>query len=103
MSDLPGATLTRRSRSTERLLRKLDAASPRQPDRRPPRRAAWGYREPVPAFAALRGHVAFYPGCMDACHLDDERVRAQPGYFYGGWITAEIQGPFKGPAGTRGW
>ena len=40
---------------------------------------------------------------MDACHLDDELVRAQPGDFYGGWITAEIQGPFKGPAGTRGW
>ena len=64
---------------------------------------AWAYPEPVPAFAALRDHVSFYPGRMDACLLDDERVQAQEGGFYGGWITADIQGPFKGAAGTRGW
>lgn len=66
-------------------------------------RAAWYYPDPVPAFAALAGHVAVYPGRMDACYLDDERVRAQEGDFYGGWITDEIVGPFKGGPGTWGW
>jgi uncharacterized protein (DUF427 family) len=65
--------------------------------------AAWSYPEPVAAFAALRDHVAFYPGRMDACFLGDERVRAQEGDFYGGWITADLQGPFKGGRGTLGW
>jgi hypothetical protein len=47
--------------------------------------------------------VAFYPGRMEACYVDDERVQAQPGDFYGGWITNEIVGPFKGGAGSWGW
>jgi hypothetical protein len=46
--------------------------------------------------------VAFYAGRVDAAYLDDERVTAQEGDFYGGWITGDLQGPFKGPAGTRG-
>ncbi len=66
-------------------------------------RAAWFYPEPVPAFAALRDHVALYPGAMDACHVAGERVRPQEGGFYGGWITDEIAGPFKGGPGTTGW
>ena len=66
-------------------------------------RAAWHYPEPDPAYAALLGHVSFYPGRMDACLLGEERVRAQAGDFYGGWITADLAGPFKGPPGTRGW
>ena len=66
-------------------------------------RAAWTYRDPVPAYAALRDHVAFYPSRMDACWLDDELVQAQAGDFYGGWITAALRGPFKGAPGTRGW
>ena len=66
-------------------------------------RAAWFYPEPVAAFAALRDHVAVYPGRMEACFVDDERVRAQEGDFYGGWITDEVVGPFKGAPGTRGW
>jgi len=65
--------------------------------------AAWAYPHPAAPYAALRDHVAFYPGRMDACWLDDERVRSQPGDFYGGWITADLVGPFKGGAGTRGW
>ena len=47
--------------------------------------------------------MSFYPGRMDACWLGEERVRAQAGDFYGGWITADLAGPFKGPPGTRGW
>jgi len=65
--------------------------------------AAWTYRSPVPAYAALRDHIAFYPGRVEACWLDDERVLAQEGDFYGGWVTADITGPFKGGPGTRGW
>jgi len=65
--------------------------------------AAWAYPEPTPAFAPIAGWVAVYPSRMDACHLDDERVEAQEGDFYGGWITSEILGPFKGGRGTWGW
>jgi len=65
--------------------------------------AAWGYTDPSPAFAAIKDHVAFYAGRMDACFVDDELVTPQPGDFYGGWITADIEGPFKGGPGTRGW
>jgi uncharacterized protein (DUF427 family) len=64
---------------------------------------AWTYRDPAPGYAALRDHVAFYPGRMDACRLGDERVRAQAGDFYGGWVTADLRGPFKGGPGTAGW
>jgi hypothetical protein len=66
-------------------------------------RCAWTYRDPAPRYAALRDHVAVYPGRMDACWLDDERVRSQEGDFYGGWITADVTGPFKGGPGTFGW
>ncbi len=66
-------------------------------------RAAWTYPEPVAVYAALRDHVAFHPGRMDACWLGDERVQSQAGDFYGGWITAELRGPFKGGPGTAGW
>ena len=65
--------------------------------------AAWYYPEPTPDFSALKDHVAFYPGLMDACYVNEEKVKAQEGDFYGGWITRNIVGPFKGEAGTRGW
>ena len=64
---------------------------------------AWGYDEPSEPFAPIRGHVAFYASRMDACYVDDELVVAQPGGFYGGWITSDVAGPFKGGPGTRGW
>lgn len=65
--------------------------------------AAWTYRNPSTAYRALRDHVAFYPSRMDRCLLDDEVVLAQEGDFYGGWVTADLQGPFKGGPGTLGW
>jgi uncharacterized protein (DUF427 family) len=71
-------------------------------DRRSPD-AAWSYPDPSPAFAALRDHLAFYPSRVDECIVDGEVVRSQPGDFYGGWITAEVVGPFKGDPGTMGW
>ncbi len=72
-------------------------------DSRRVERAAWTYRDPSPAFETIRDAVAFYPELMDECTLDGEIVTAQEGDFYGGWITAEIIGPFKGPPGTHGW
>ena len=65
--------------------------------------AAWSYPDPTPAFAPIRDYVAFYPALMDACFVDGERVRPQPGGFYGGWITADVIGPFKGEPGTTFW
>ena len=56
-----------------------------------------------PAYADLRGTVAVYPGRMDACTVDGEVVRAQEGAFYGGWVTDDVVGPFKGGPGTHGW
>ena len=63
----------------------------------------WAYPNPAPAFAAIRDHVAFYAAPLDGCFVDGERVTPQPGGFYGGWITADIVGPFKGEPGTMGW
>jgi uncharacterized protein (DUF427 family) len=65
--------------------------------------AAWSYPDPTPAFAAIKDAVAFYADKMDACYVDDEQVMPQPGGFYGGWITADVVGPFKGGPGTWGW
>ena len=65
--------------------------------------AAWCYDTPSEAFALIRGHVAFYAQRMDACFVDDEQVTPQPGRFYGGWITPDVVGPFKGGPGSRGW
>ena len=65
--------------------------------------AAWSYADPVPAYAALRDHLCFYPSRVDECWLGDELVRSQKGDFYGGWITADLRGPFKGAPGTLGW
>ncbi|MEZ0165080.1 DUF427 domain-containing protein [Kineococcus sp. LSe6-4] len=65
-------------------------------------RAAWSYRDPTPAYAALAGALAFYPSGV-RCLLDDEEVGAQEGDFYGGWVSSEVTGPFKGAPGTLGW
>jgi uncharacterized protein (DUF427 family) len=72
-------------------------------DGRRVRAVAWSYAAPTAGYEALRDHLAFYPGRMDAAWLGDERVQAQPGDFYGGWITEDLVGPFKGPPGTLGW
>lgn len=64
---------------------------------------AWSYPDPTSAFAVLRDHVAFYAAALDLCAVDGERVRPQPGGFYGGWITSDLAGPFKGVPGSMGW
>ncbi len=65
--------------------------------------AGWYYPDPTGEFAPIKNAVAFYAGKMDACYVGDERVTPQPGGFYGGWITPEILGPFKGEPNTQGW
>lgn len=71
-------------------------------DRRIPR-CAWSYESPIDeAFADLAGAVAFYATELE-CLVDGQRVRPQPGGFYGGWITEELVGPFKGEPGTGAW
>ena len=72
-------------------------------DERTEERAAWFYPSPTISFRDLEGHVAFYPSKMDACWVGGEKVEAQEGDFYGGWITTNIVGPFKGAPGTWGW
>jgi uncharacterized protein (DUF427 family) len=64
---------------------------------------AWAYPEPARPYNALRDHLAFFAGRVDECWVDDERAQPQPGGFYGGWITSELEGPFKGAPGTGGW
>lgn len=64
---------------------------------------AWTYPKPPPAYQALQNHLAFYAHAMQACYVGDEKVVPQPGNFYGGWVTSNIVGPFKGGPGSTGW
>lgn len=65
-------------------------------------RVAWSYERPFADARALAGHVAFYADRLE-CFVAGERARPQPGGFYGGWVTSELVGPFKGEPGTGGW
>ena len=65
--------------------------------------AAWSYERPVAAYGLLKGRLAVYASRMDECWVGEEQVQAQAGDFYGGWITSNLRGPFKGAPGTRGW
>lgn len=64
---------------------------------------AWAYSNPNRGFESIQHYIAFYPSKMDRCTVDGEVVHAQEGDFYGGWITSDIVGPFKGATGTMGW
>ena len=66
-------------------------------------RSAWYYPHPAEPYRALAGHVAVYAGRMGRCLVNGVPVQPQPGGFYGGWITPEVVGPFKGEPGTMGW
>ena len=67
--------------------------------------AAWFYPRPTAPYASLANYIAVYPSRMDACYLDGEQIQPQEGDFYGGWITKDIVGPFKGDPSlnTAGW
>ncbi|MDX2375226.1 DUF427 domain-containing protein [Microbacterium sp. LRZ72] len=64
---------------------------------------AWTYPTPAPGYGQLLDRVAVYPAPMDACIVDGETVTPQPGGFYGGWVTSDLAGPFKGAPGSMGW
>jgi uncharacterized protein (DUF427 family) len=66
-------------------------------------RVAWSYPKPTKPFESLREHLAFYLPALQAGYVDEERARPQPGGFYGGWITSDLAGPFKGEPGSGGW
>ena len=66
-------------------------------------RAAWAYDRPTARFAALAGYVAFYAGLMDEAWVGDLRIIPQPGDFYGGWVTPNLEGQIKGTPGTQHW
>lgn len=63
---------------------------------------AWRYERPCERFEAIDGYISFYPGRVD-CFVNSEQVKPQPGMFYGGWVTQDITGPFKGKPGTSDW
>jgi uncharacterized protein (DUF427 family) len=65
-------------------------------------RAVWGYPSPTERFKPIAGYYAFYPSLVDA-EIDGEAVASQEGDFYGGWITSDLEGPFKGGPGSLGW
>ncbi len=58
--------------------------------------AIWSYPNPTTKFKSLTGWYALYPGRMSHCSVNGEKVIPQPGKFYGGWITSQVLGPFKG-------
>jgi uncharacterized protein (DUF427 family) len=66
-------------------------------------RCAWAYPTPTPAFQPIANHLALYVAAMDACFVDGEQAKPQPGGFYGGWVNSWITGPIKGAAGTNHW
>ena len=65
--------------------------------------AGWTFPMPNPGYESIQMHIAFYAQFMDSCTVDGEEVEPQPGGFYGGWITSDVVGPFKGDAGSELW
>jgi uncharacterized protein (DUF427 family) len=65
-------------------------------------RAAWSYADPYPGYEMIAGYLSFYPAKVE-CRVEGRSVAPQPGDFYGGWVTAEIVGPFKGAPGSEWW
>ncbi len=66
-------------------------------------RAAWAYPTPDARYGALKDHVAFYPERVELALVGDVAAIPQPGSFYGGWVTPNLQGTIKGCAATRHW
>lgn len=63
----------------------------------------WSYENPTASFQPIKSHIAFYCAPMDECRVAGEKAEPQPGGFYGGWVTKDVVGPFKGGQGTWGW
>lgn len=63
----------------------------------------WSYENPTSSFQGIKSHIAFYCAPMDQCTVNGEVASPQPGGFYGGWVTSDVVGPFKGGLGSFGW
>jgi uncharacterized protein (DUF427 family) len=66
------------------------------------RAIGWRYESTFPEFVSIRAWSAFYPGLL-ACFIGTEQVQAQPGGYYGGWVSANLKGPIKGEPGSESW
>ena len=66
-------------------------------------KAAWTYPSPTRGFELIADAIAVMAGQVDRCTVNGETVVAQPGGFYGGWVTSWVVGPFKGIPGSMGW
>ena len=62
---------------------------------------AWSYPQPMAGAESLAGCVAFYARGL-TCSVGSLPATPQPGGFYGGWVTPELCGPFKGEPGSEG-
>ena len=79
-----------------------DIENPAKPDEIVKNRI-WSYDSPTRGFEEIKGYLCFYAGPWD-CFVNGERVEPQPGDFYGGWMTSEIErSTVKGGPGTWGW
>jgi uncharacterized protein (DUF427 family) len=65
--------------------------------------AGWSYPEPDEGYEAIRDYLSFYPRRVDGCYVGEHRVTPQPGFYYGGWVTPDLVGPFKGVPGSEAW
>ncbi len=63
----------------------------------------WYYSNPKRNFLPIRNFISFYASKAEKCFVNGEQVKKQDGDFYGGWVTKNLKGPFKGGAGTYGW
>ena len=63
----------------------------------------WYYPKPTKNFFSIKNFISFYAVGKLKCVVNGEIVKKQDGNFYGGWITTNLRGPFKGGTGTMGW
>ena len=63
----------------------------------------WCYSNPYYKFLPIKNFISFYASKVDKCFVDKKEVFKQEGSYYGGWITDNLIGPFKGGEGTEGW
>ncbi|MCY4655344.1 MAG: DUF427 domain-containing protein [Gammaproteobacteria bacterium] len=56
---------------------------------------AWSYPKTFEESKPIEGWIAFYAAKVQ-CFVNSELVVPQPSGYYGGWVTHEIVGPYKG-------
>lgn len=76
----------------------------KSPDGKTTKNRVWSYDNPSGRFKEIKDYLSFYAGEPWDCYVDGEKVEAQPGDFYGGWLTSDIDREYvKGAPGTRHW